>query len=166
MKPPEDPIACEDASIEIAAAPEDVYVLVSDITRMGEWSPESVGGQWLDGGTGAVGDRFEGHNRSGERAWSRECEVVVAQPGRDFTFVVGGLEANQTWWSYEMEPIPTGTALTERWWIANKTPAMEALSPEQFTARAAFTQRMLQATLAAVKHTAEGTARGPLTAAH
>lgn len=166
MHPPNDPIAYEDASIEIAASPEDVYALVSDITRMGEWSPENVGGRWLDGGTGVAGDRFEGHNRSGERAWSRECEVVVAKPGRDFTFVVGGVEANQTWWSYEMEPIPTGnpptgTEVTERWWIANKTPAMEALTAEQFAARVAFTQTMLQATLAAVKHTAEGAPRRP-----
>ena len=30
----------DEVTIEIAATPETVYDLVSDITRMGEWSPE------------------------------------------------------------------------------------------------------------------------------
>lgn len=117
-----------EASIEIEASPGDVYAMVADITRMGEWSPEASGGVWLDGGVGEVGDRFVGHNRTPEREWERECEVARAEIGKDFTFVVGGVEANCTWWSYEMEPTPTGTKLTERWWMVNKTPAMAAAS--------------------------------------
>jgi polyketide cyclase/dehydrase/lipid transport protein len=35
-----------EASIEIHASPEAVYDLVSDLPRMGEWSPENIGGEW------------------------------------------------------------------------------------------------------------------------
>jgi len=35
-----------EASIEIHASPEAVYALVSDLPRMGEWSPENIGGEW------------------------------------------------------------------------------------------------------------------------
>jgi hypothetical protein len=37
-----------EARLRIDAAPERVYDLVSDITRMGEWSPENLCGHWLD----------------------------------------------------------------------------------------------------------------------
>lgn len=158
MQPSDDAIAQQDASIEIAADPATVYGLVSDITRMGEWSPECVGGDWLDGGSGQVGDRFEGRNRTPEREWSRACEVARAEPGSDFTFVVGGVEANCTWWSYEMAPTATGTLLTERWWVVNKTPAMAAATPEQFAARVDMTADMLASTLAALKTAAENDA--------
>ena len=43
MQPPEERLAYHDSSIDIDASPEAVYALVSDITRMGEWSPEAVG---------------------------------------------------------------------------------------------------------------------------
>ena len=59
-----------EASIEINASPEAVYDLVSDLPRMGEWSPENTGGEWQGGGRGQVGDRFTGQNRAGEFTWS------------------------------------------------------------------------------------------------
>ena len=155
MQPPDDPIAYEHSSVEIAAPPDIVYAMVSDITRMGEWSPEAVGGEWLDGGTGNVGDCFAGHNRTAEREWTRECEVAEACSGRGFTFVVGGVAANCTWWSYELEPSGSGTVLTERWWIVNKTPAMAAATPEQFAGRVELTKSMLSKTLQGIKAVAE-----------
>ena len=155
MQPPEDTIANEYASVEIAAEPDVVYAMVSDIARMGEWSLEAVGGEWLDGGTGYMGDRFAGHNRTPEREWTRECEVAEATPGRGFTFVVGGVAANCTWWSYEIEPSGSGTKLTERWWIVNKTPALAAATPEQFAGRVELTKAMLATTLQGIKATAE-----------
>ena len=56
----------DSVSIEVAAPPERVYELVSDITRMGEWSPETVKGVWIDGAsTPVVGARFKGSNKRG-----------------------------------------------------------------------------------------------------
>lgn len=155
MQKPETVLAYREASIEIAAPPAVVYELISDLPRMGEWSPESIGGEWVDGGSGKTGDWFEGHNRSGEREWTRQSEVALAEPDRDFTFVVGGVEANCTWWSYELAPAGDGTTLTEKWWIVNKTPALQAATEEQVQARIDMTQGSLEATLAAVKAAAE-----------
>ena len=155
MQTPTDALVSHEASIDIQASPDQLYAMISDIGRMGEWSPESTGGEWIRGGGGQVGDWFSGTNNNGEREWSRECEVACADPGRDFTFVVGGVEANCTWWSYEMEPTATGTRLTERWWLVNKTPAAAAATPEQFDARVAFTKTMIDDTLAAIKDAAE-----------
>lgn len=159
-QPPAEAIAVEDASITIAAPPEAVYALVADVTRMGEWSPECVGGRWLEGpdgrpGTGQEGDWFEGDNQVGEREWSRECQVAVADPGHEFTFVVGGVEADRTWWSYQLTADGHGTELTERWWVVNKSPALADMSDEQFQGRVTKTREMLGLTLAALKAAAE-----------
>lgn len=158
MQRPDDAIAYHEASIDIDASSEAVYDLVSDISRMGEWSPEAVGGTWADGATGQVGDWFEGLNSTPDRDWARQCQVAAAERGRDFTFVVGGIDDNCTWWSYEMEPLGAGgsTRLTERWWLVNKTPAMAAATEEQFANRVEYTRTMLSDTIAAIKATAEG----------
>ena len=119
----EPPYAHEDA-IDIAAAPDDVYALVSDLPRMGEWSPENRGGQWLDAGTGEVGDWFEGVNRDGDREWSVKCEIVTADRGREFSFAVYGAAANSARWTYRMEPIASGTRLIEAWSLPQLTERM------------------------------------------
>lgn len=155
MHSPTNALVTREASIEINASPDAVYALVADVTRMGEWSPESTGAQWRDGATASTGDWFEGLNKSGDREWTRACEIARADPGQDFTFVVGGVAENCTWWSYEMAATDTGTRLTERWWIVNKTPAMQAATDEQFAARIAFTETMLSDTIAGIKKVAE-----------
>jgi hypothetical protein len=160
MRAPEDAIHSQHASIEIDATPAAVYALVSDITRMGEWSPEATGGRWVDGGTGQVGDWFVGENELPERSWERDCQIAAADPGRDFTFVVGGIEANCTTWSYELEPTADGgTLVTERWWMVNRTPAMAAAftdAPAIYEERTGpYTAQMLQTTLANLKAAAE-----------
>lgn len=70
-------------SRRIAASPDLVWSLVSDVTRMGEWSPETERGVWLKGATGpTVGARFKGENQLGKKSWATVCEVVDAEPGR------------------------------------------------------------------------------------
>lgn len=156
MKAPENAVAVKEASIEIDASPDVVYALVADLPRMGEWSPEATGGEWMDAGTGAVGDWFTGTNKAGEREWSRDCQVASAEPGRDFTFMVGGIEANLSTWSYEMEPLGSErTRLTERFWFVNMSPALAAATDEQVAGRLEQNQAAIEQTLAAIKATAE-----------
>ncbi len=79
----------EPVSVDVAidAPPERVYALVADLTRMGEFSPESAGCSWIGGATGAVaGARFVGRNRRGFRRWSTHGTVVTATPGAELTF--------------------------------------------------------------------------------
>lgn len=102
-----------EATVVIAAPPERVWALVTDIARVGEWSPEAVAGEWLDGATvAAVGARFEGSNRRGKTRWSTTCEVVAAD-GREFAFATGSVAKPGTLWRYRLEPAEDGTRLTE-----------------------------------------------------
>ena len=145
-----------EASIEIHASPEAVYDLVSDLPRMGEWSPENIGGEWQGGGSGKVGDRFIGHNRAGERTWSAPVMVTQAERGRCFAFVVGPDEGPYVRWTYRLEPSGAGTRVTEVWDVERLPPALQSWTPEQLDERARYTEAMLTTTLAALKATAEG----------
>ena len=101
-------------SVTVGADPERVWAMVTDVTRMGEWSPENQRGEWLDGATGpAVGARFKGYNRRGRSRWSTTCEVLESEPGRSFVFVTGSAEKPNTWWRYRFEPVEGGTRVTE-----------------------------------------------------
>ncbi|MEM9748776.1 MAG: SRPBCC family protein, partial [Actinomycetota bacterium] len=42
----------DSVTVAIDAAVEDVWALVSDVTRIGEFSPETFEAEWLDGATG------------------------------------------------------------------------------------------------------------------
>jgi hypothetical protein len=73
--------------IVISADPERIYDLVSDLPRMGEWSPECERVEWAGTTTAAEGARFTGHNRGGPfrlMRWSRHGRVLAADPGREF----------------------------------------------------------------------------------
>ena len=114
------------ASVHVDASPEELYALVSDVTRMGEWSPETVRCEWLDGATGpVVGARFKGSNRRGLMRWSTKPRVVAAEPGREFAFVAGLMIADRdmTKWRYQFEPAADGgTDLTESFEMVNDLP--------------------------------------------
>ena len=98
------------SSIIVQAPPQRVWEMVSDVTRVGEWSPETVGAEWLDGATGpAVGARFKGHNKR-KWKWSSTCTVTEAEPGRSFVFEVG---KGETRWSYTMKPVDGGCEVVE-----------------------------------------------------
>lgn len=65
----------------VAAPRDDVWAVVRDVTRVGEWSHECTGAEWLGGAHEAVpGARFRGRNRSGALRWGRVCEIVSAEP--------------------------------------------------------------------------------------
>jgi uncharacterized protein YndB with AHSA1/START domain len=101
---------------EIAAPAEQVWAMVSDVTRMGEWSPENVGGTWLSGATGPEpGAKFRGTNRRGKKKWNTVGAVVEADPGRRFSFRVTAAGLKVAEWSYAFEPTATGCQVTETW---------------------------------------------------
>lgn len=104
------------ASIEISAPPEFVYRLITDVTRMGEWSPECYRCAWLDGaGAAAPGARFRGYNKAGRFRWQTTAVITRAEEGRSFAFTTmhdkSGRE--ETAWRYEFQATPAGTLLTE-----------------------------------------------------
>ena len=100
----------------IPATPEVLYEMVSDVTRMSEWSPENTGAAWRGGATGpAVGARFRGKNRIGFRFWSTTCTVTAADPAKLFSFDVKYGPIAVSSWSYTFEPEDGGCHVTEHW---------------------------------------------------
>lgn len=133
-----------------------VYRLVSDVTLMGEWSPETTSCRWLGAAGPHVGARFRGTNRYGFRRWSTLCTVTAADEGRRFAFVVGWGPFPISEWSYAIEPTEQGCTLTETWqdrrpgWLrVSSVPVMGIAD------RSAHNRAGMQATLAALKAAAE-----------
>ena len=115
------PVAAEVERV-IAASPQRLYDLVTDVTRMGEWSPETTSARWVKGATHAeVGARFTGTNRLGKNSWSTTPEVVVAERGTEFTFKVPGKSGPR--WSYRFEQVDGGTLVTESVQQDRRSPA-------------------------------------------
>ena len=78
-------------TVHIDAAPDAVWRVVSDVTRVGEFSPETFEAEWLDGATGpAVGARFRGHVKRtgrGPTYWT-VCDIVACEPERELAFAI------------------------------------------------------------------------------
>ena len=103
---------------DIAADPAVVWNAISDITRMGEWSPECHRCEWQEGFNGpAVGARFDGYNRNGDKEWKTHAEIVRCEPGVAFHFkaMIGRSDFHFATWRYDLEPIDGGTRVTESW---------------------------------------------------
>jgi len=112
----------DSVTVHMDAPPEKVWDLVSDVTKIGRYSPETFEAEWLDGATGpAVGARFRGHvkrNGKGPTYWTT-CTVTACEPGREFAFGVGGPGKQPlNVWAYRLEPSGDGTDVTESFALA------------------------------------------------
>ena len=100
----------------MAAPPERIWELLSDVTKIGRYSPETFAAEWLDGATGpAVGAKFRGHvkrNGIGPIYWTT-CTVRECVPGREFAFGVGPSDKPLSIWGYRREPSGDVTDVTE-----------------------------------------------------
>lgn len=148
-------------TVHVDAPPEAVWALVSDVTAVGRFSPETFEAEWLDGATGpALGARFRGHVRRNGRGpvyWTT-CEVVACEPGREFGFTVltGGRPVNT--WRYRLEPAGDGTDVTESFELAD-TPALRLYWRLLGWARGRTNRDGMRATLERVKAEVEGAPR-------
>jgi hypothetical protein len=89
--------------------------MVSDLTRMGEWSPENEGGRWVRGNGPDVGSLFRGRNKNGFRRWTTTARVVEAEQGKSFEIAVTFARLPVASWRYEFEDTPEGCRVTESW---------------------------------------------------
>lgn len=149
-----------EVSETVAANPAALYDMVSDLTRMGNWSPENVGGKWVGGASGpAKGAKFRGNNKSGWRRWSTLAEVIEADPGSRFAFHVTVTGVPIADWTYEFEAVDGGTKVTEKWqdcrpgWMDRASGLVMGV-PD----RAVHNEANMKATLAALKKAAEASA--------
>jgi hypothetical protein len=104
---------CVERTIRAEAA--ELYARVSDLPRMGDWSPENIGGRWVDGATGpVVGARFKGSNRAGWFRWDTDVVVTIAQPGEEFSFDVTLGPFKVANWDYRFEQSAATDGCTTR----------------------------------------------------
>lgn len=105
-----------EVSLHIKASPAQVWDLVSDITRIGEFSPETFEARWRHGYDHAeVGAKFKGHvkrNGVGPTYWS-PCTVTRCEPERLFEFSVGTDTTSLNNWGYRLQAQNDGTLVTE-----------------------------------------------------
>lgn len=124
---PEPPL---EATIHIQASPDAVWSLVSDIKRMGEWSPQYRGGRWIGARGPAVGARFLGVNRQGRKWWVTTSRVVESDPGRVFAFRT---EQNRATWVFRLEPDGNGgTNVVQRRELPTGRTALSTLAAKLF----------------------------------
>ncbi|MFF8608672.1 SRPBCC family protein [Streptomyces sp. NPDC015346] len=108
------------ADIHVAAAPSEIYAVVSDLPRSGEWSPECQGGEWISGAPAAVGSVFRGENLRSEEVvawaplvrgvWHTESRVTAAEPGRTFRWMMlsHAGDDQESVWGFDIEPAEDG----------------------------------------------------------
>lgn len=144
-------------SIVVRRSPETLYDMVSDVTRMGEWSPVCKACWWDEGDGPHEGAWFTGRNELPERTWETRSHVVAAEPGREFAFQVNG-----TWvrWGYTFEPAEAGTLVTESWkflpdGVAAFGERFGGEADTEVAKREQAARRGIPATLAAIKAAAE-----------
>lgn len=108
------------ASVVVNATPEAVYSVFADVTRIREWSPETVRTAWT-----VPGERFASWNRRRLALWKTPARVTSNVPGREFAFVVeipGGKDWTE--WTYRVEPgeQPGTSVLTEEFRMCMRLP--------------------------------------------
>jgi hypothetical protein len=127
-------------SVEVVTetAPEAVWRLVSDPTKVGEWSHECHEAEWIDGADAAApGARFRGRNKVRRFAWSRTNEVVAVDAPREIAWrtVPTRTMPDSTEWHIRVEPVDGGGArIVQSFVVLKLNPIMDrlfyAMTPE------------------------------------
>lgn len=99
-----------EATIDIDATPDQVWKVVSDLKRMGEWSPQCKLMK-VFGGDVRRGTTTLNINRKGLLVWPTRSKVIEFEPNKKIAFRV--LD-NKTIWSYSLTPNGTGTSVVEK----------------------------------------------------
>lgn len=144
------------ATIVVDRPVAEVFAAVSDIARMGEWSPECVACRWGDGVEGpSVGATFQGDNVAKigpitAKRWTTTSEVTAYEPNALFEFVAEGYST----WRYEFEAREGSTAVTESFSFPPPAGVQKFLY-ETVLRRSRSMVKGMDATLARIKQTLE-----------
>lgn len=142
------------AEIEINAPVAKVWSLVSDLSRMPQWSPQCRIMKAL--GPIRPGTRTINLNRRGLLFWPTTSVITEVVPERKFAFRI---PINTSVWSYELEPTATGTRLIETRHAENGVTAVStAVTKAALGGVDSFEQELLEGmsqSLARIKAAAE-----------
>ena len=147
------------STVDIAAPPEKIWSMVSDLPRMGEWSPENVGGKWKGGATEAApGVKFKGTNKQGWHRWAAGVVITEAQAPSRLSFTVKMGPLTGATWSYDIESTASGCKVTEGWADTRSSIFKVGAVTKLVTGvadRAGYAQELMDTTLANIKKAAE-----------
>ncbi len=118
-------LTADSVSLDIDADADQLYAMVSDLPRIGEWSPECERVEWDGDVTAPVeGTEFVGFNAVGPGRrirYKRHGTVLTAEAGKAFSFITDEGGKPSTAWHYTFEPLGEGrTRVTEAYevrWI-------------------------------------------------
>ncbi len=102
--------------VEVDATVQDVWAVVCDVTRVGEWSHECRAARWLGHPSGLVpGARYRGLNRAGWARWRRTSEIVAVDPPRQLVWrtVPTVFFPDSTRWCIRLEARGDRTLITQ-----------------------------------------------------
>jgi hypothetical protein len=150
------------ACLDIVATQERLYAFIAEMSRMGEISPECVGGSWVSDarGPGAI---FIGLNAAGDTRWRRRIRIETANPPYEFSWLNLGDPDESVdegpgiaRWGFAFRPIDGGTRVEETWALINEHPRLSALGVEGLRGLRSRFERGMEMTLANLKVLMEG----------
>ncbi|GIH67996.1 hypothetical protein Mth01_02490 [Sphaerimonospora thailandensis] len=163
------------AEIRISARPKEVYAVISDLRRSGEWSPECRGGEWISGEPGTAGAVFRGHNERGSDVvawapvvrghWITTCEVVEAEPDRTFCWAMCSRsgERQESVWGFGVEQVGDESVLVHHFLMTEPTEGIREITAQMDVAEKTNfffewgekVQRDMEVTVARIKRVIE-----------
>jgi uncharacterized protein YndB with AHSA1/START domain len=153
-----------EVEVGVAAPPERVWALLTDIGLPARFSNEFRGAEWAEGSVGPeVGARFVGRNEHPAiGVWQSVSVIVVCEPARTFGWDVQNADGVAASWRFELTPDGDGTRLRQSARMgpapSGLTAAIEARPDKEeriIENRLAEWQRNMQATVEGIKALAE-----------
>lgn len=114
----------------VDAPPADLYRLISDVSSISRWSPNASDVAFDEGSGPEAGAWFSGRNRRDGKEWTTRSQVVTAEPGAAFAFVVGGAEDGIVEWSWTFDARGRGSVVEQSWRLLRLDPVLPSTRAE------------------------------------
>lgn len=112
------------AETVVAAPPDQVWDVLTDLSQMPDWSPELVRMVPLKRGGLRVGQWYLGINRRKAVVWPTRSVVAIVEPGRSLAWDTRSSGAR---WIWELIPEGEGTRIVHRRPVPDKLTVMSSL---------------------------------------
>ena len=112
----------------VDATPDEVWQVVSDVTRTGEWSHECVAVEWVGHVDRArPGALFRGSNRAGPWRWTRTCEVLTVDEPWEISWqtLPTRLIPDSTRWCLRLQSATEGTRIVLSFEVVHAPPLLD-----------------------------------------